>query len=46
MTHKSKRCKYSRCFGKKGKTMKRKLYSYYNKMSRSVKKTNLKKKGG
>lgn len=46
MAHKTRRAKYSKSFGKKGRTIKRKLYSYYNKMIRSAKRKNFKKKKG
>jgi len=46
MAHKTRRAKYSKSFGKKGRTIKRKLYSYYNKMIRSAKRKNSKKKKG
>lgn len=31
-----RRCRYSKCIGKRGRTMKRKLYAYYKSMAKSI----------
>jgi hypothetical protein len=44
--HHTKRCRYSKCIGKKGRTIKNRLYSYYKRIARSAKRMMGKKKGG
>lgn len=47
--HHTKRCRYSKCLGKKGRTTKNRLYLYYNKLTKSVSRSMKrmgKKKGG
>lgn len=48
--HHTKRCRCSKCLVKRRRTMKNRLYSYYNKIARnvtrSVKRRIGKKKGG